>query len=148
MTAFLVALAGGYGMFLLYTAVAFGWRGVGVGPSVMASRRRPHLTDWLTQAGFDDVKPGELVAVSAALLVVGACVGFAVFGGAVPAVAAGLFAGTVPIASARGRRSRRRARAREAWPRMLEEIRVLTGAVGRSIPQALFEVGRQSPHEL
>lgn len=31
---------------------------------------------------------------------------------------------------------------------MIEEIRVLTGAAGRSIPQALLEVGRRGPDEL
>src|SRR5690606_27636242 len=36
----------------------------------------------------------------------------------------------------------------EAWPRMLEELRVRTSSLGRSIPQALFEVGRRAPEEL
>ena len=36
----------------------------------------------------------------------------------------------------------------EAWPRLLEEIRILTSSLGRSIPQALFEVGRRAPEEL
>jgi tight adherence protein B len=31
---------------------------------------------------------------------------------------------------------------------MIEEIRILTGSLGRSIPQALFEVGRRGPAEL
>ena len=31
---------------------------------------------------------------------------------------------------------------------MIEEIRILTGSLGRSIPQALFEVGRRGPEEL
>jgi len=31
---------------------------------------------------------------------------------------------------------------------MLEEIRIQTSALGRSIPQALFEVGRRGPEEL
>ena len=31
---------------------------------------------------------------------------------------------------------------------MIEEIRILTGSLGRSIPQALFEVGRRGPDEL
>ena len=31
---------------------------------------------------------------------------------------------------------------------MIEEIRLLTGSLGRSIPQALFEVGRGRPEEL
>ena len=48
----------------------------------------------------------------------------------------------------RSRRERRRADAREAWPRMIEEIRLLTGSLGRSIPQALLEVGRRGPAEL
>jgi tight adherence protein B len=37
--------------------------------------------------------------------------------------------------------------AREAWPRLLEELRLLIGSMGRSIPQALFDVGRRAPHE-
>ena len=31
---------------------------------------------------------------------------------------------------------------------MIEEIRILTGSLGRSVPQALFEVGRRGPEEL
>jgi len=31
---------------------------------------------------------------------------------------------------------------------MIEELRILTGTVGRSIPQALLEVGQRSPDEL
>ena len=31
---------------------------------------------------------------------------------------------------------------------MIEEIRILTGALGRSIPQALFDVGQRGPDEL
>ena len=45
-------------------------------------------------------------------------------------------------------RARRRRAAREAWPRLIEELRVLTGSVGRSIPQALLEVGLRGPVEL
>jgi tight adherence protein B len=36
----------------------------------------------------------------------------------------------------------------EAWPRMIEEIRVLTGSAGRSIPRALFEAGRHAPETM
>lgn len=36
----------------------------------------------------------------------------------------------------------------DAWPRLLEELRILTSSLGRSIPQALFEVGRRAPDEL
>src|SRR3546814_19528823 len=36
----------------------------------------------------------------------------------------------------------------DAWPRLLEELRILTSSLGRSIPQALFEVGRRAPAEM
>ena len=59
-----------------------------------------------------------------------------------------LFAATFPLASYRVRRRARRAAAMDAWPRLLEELRILTSSLGRSIPQALFEVGRRAPEEL
>jgi tight adherence protein B len=31
---------------------------------------------------------------------------------------------------------------------MIEEIRLLTGSLGRSVPQALFDVGRRAPEEM
>src|SRR5439155_18503755 len=40
------------------------------------------------------------------------------------------------------------AEARESWPRLLEELRINTTTLGRSIPQALFEVGRRAPQEM
>jgi tight adherence protein B len=78
----------------------------------------------------------------------GAVAAFTLFGGVLPALAAGGFAATFPVASWRARRDRRRAEARDAWPRMIEEMRLLTGSLGRSIPQALFEVGRRVPSDM
>jgi tight adherence protein B len=148
----LLAVAGAYGVFLLYTRMAFGWSGFGFGPSIAGGRRgdraRRGAQEWLVQAGLEDVRTVEFVAVSSVLLVAGAALAFALFGGVVAPVAAGLFAASFPISSARARRSRRRADAREAWPRMIEEIRVLTGSAGRSIPHALFEVGLDGPPEV
>jgi tight adherence protein B len=145
-----VAIAGGYGVYLLYTALVFGWRGVGVAPRHQGRvRSRQHMTrHWLAQAGLADVQLRDFVAVSATLATIGALAAFAIFGGAIPAAVAGAFAGTAPVAVYRGRRERRRAGARDAWPRMIEEIRLQTGALGRSVPQALFEVGRRGPEEL
>jgi len=149
MTAFLVAVAGAYGVFLLYTRLAFGWTGLGFGPSAGSSaRQRGGVREWLVQAGLEDVRPVELASIALALFVVVAGVAYAIFGGVVAPLAAGVFAATFPVASARRRRARRRAEAREAWPRMIEEIRVLTGSAGRSIPQALFDVGLRGPQEL
>ena len=152
MTAFFVAIAAGYGAHLLSSAALFGWRGVAPGPrsatQAPARRTRATLDRWLVQAGLGEVAPREFGAIIAALFVVGAFGGAVLFGGVLPALVLGLFAATVPVASFRSRRARRRDRSREAWPRLIDEIRILTGSAGRSIPQALFEVGESGPAEL
>jgi tight adherence protein B len=147
--ALVLALTGAYGVFLIYTSVAMGWTGVGLGPAA-AGRRRPRrrIGEWLAQAGLDGVEPREFLAVVAVLFVAGAALAYALFGGALPALVAGAFAATFPVASYRGRRERRRTEARDAWPRLIEELRLQTGSLGRSIPQGLFEVGRRAPEEL
>jgi tight adherence protein B len=144
------ALVGSYGVFLVYTAFAFRWRGFGVGPRLgdRPSKGRRRTDEWLVQAGLQDLRAREFAGVMAALFVAGAAVTFALFGGVAPALVAGLFAATFPLASYRSRRDARRSEAREAWPRMIEEMRLLTGSLGRSIPQALFEVGRRGPIDM
>ncbi len=144
----LAAALAGYGTFLLYTAVAFGWTGLRPGPSEMRRYRRSGVEDWLRQAGLEQVRPAEFAATMGVLFALGGAIAFSVFGGVLPAVVAGAFAASFPVASYRGRRARRISAAREAWPRMLEELRLLTGSLGRSVPQALFEVGRRAPEEM
>jgi tight adherence protein B len=148
--ALLVAGLAAYGVFLAFTAVAFGWRGIGLGPPSGPERRarKEVARAWLTQAGLVDVRVSEVAAVSALLFLSGAAICFALFGGLLPPLVAGMFAATFPLASLRARRARRRTEAREAWPRMIEEIRLLTGSLGRSVPQALFDVGRRAPEEM
>jgi tight adherence protein B len=150
-TGLLLAALAAYGVHLVYTSAALGWTGLRPGPAAPArgvARRRATARDWLAQAGLDDVRPAEVAAVIAVLFAAGAAIAFAVFGGALPALAAGAFAAATVPASYRNRRRRRLDGARDNWPRMLEELRILTGSLGRSIPQALFEVGRRGPVEL
>jgi tight adherence protein B len=148
-TALALALLAGYGVYLHYTSTAHGWRGLRVGPERPASRRpRPAVREWLAQAGLGDVAPAEFAGVVATLFVLATAVAFALFGGALPALAVGAFAATFPVAAYRNRRRNRRDRAREAWPGMIEEIRLLTGTLGRPVPQALLEVGLRGPVEL
>lgn len=160
-----LAIAAGYGVVLWYTAAQFGWRGIAPGPGSRRSDPVPWTAtgssrpnrgpargrssrEWLTQAGLGDVGPTEFWTVIAALFVVGAAGGLMLFGGVVPALIVGGFAATFPVASYRRRRAARRQQAEEAWPRLIEEIRILTSSAGRSIPQALFEVGAGAPIEL
>lgn len=146
--AFLLALVVGYGVFLLYTAVAFGWRGLGPAARPRPRRPRHRLEDFLVQAGLERVGVTEFVAVAVVLFLVGAAIGWALFTGIIAPMAIGLAAAWFPIASARTRRTRRLAQAREAWPRLIEEIRIQSVSLGRSIPQALFLVGQRAPADM
>jgi tight adherence protein B len=148
LTAFLLALVAAYGVFLIYTAVAFGWRGVGVSPGIGRRRRRSTLDDFLVQAGLDNVRVVEFLAVEVVLFAVAAAFGYAVYGGLPAAVAVGAAAAAIPVASARSRRRARRELARGAWPRMIEEIRLQAVTLGRSIPQALLSVGTRGPEAM
>ena len=78
----------------------------------------------------------------------GAAAGLALFGGIAAPAALGLFAASFPLAAHRKRRRLRREIAMESWPRLIDEIRILTCSAGRSIPQALFETGAGAPDEL
>lgn len=109
---------------------------------------RQRRRDWMIRAGLSGVAAPEFVGVVVALFVIAALLSFALFGGAVAAVVVGCFAASWPVAAYRRRARARRELAMEAWPRLIEEMRILTSSAGRSIPQALFEVGRRAPHEL
>jgi tight adherence protein B len=147
MTGPALAALGGFGVYLIYSSLA-------LGRTSMWSRRStraPWSTrarSWLDQAGLPDVSVGELASATVLIAVVAGGAATLAFGGALPGIALGAFAATVPIISYRHRRSQRRSLAEEAWPAMIEEIRVLCGSAGRSIPQALLDVGRRGPDQL
>lgn len=142
MTALGLALAAAYGTYLLYTAVALRWQGIGPGPVVRSGR------GWSRRLAVPGVAHRQLALASAATGLFAGAVTFGLFGGLLPALAAAVFAASAPFVTARSLRERAVADAREAWPRLIEEIRLKTGALGRSIPQALFDVGRSAPDEL
>lgn len=144
MTALGLSLCTAFGTYLLYTSLVLGWRGLS-GPGLASRRSGAAAAQRLGLSGTD------LPQLAGSGLVVGLACGafvFGVFGGPLPALAAALFSATAPITAARARRERRLALARESWPRMIEEMRLKTGSLGRSIPQALFEVGRNGPAEM
>ena len=148
LTGVVAALLAGYGAFLVYTAAVCGWKGLGLRTLQGPRPARPSLRGRLDAAGLRDVDPARLAAAMAVLAVAGGAAAYALFGGLAPALVTGGFAATFPIAGYRARYRRRLLASQDAWPRMLEELRLLTGSVGRSIPQALFEVGRRAPVEL
>jgi tight adherence protein B len=154
--AVVAAVVAASGTYLLYTAFVFGRRGFGprrrsftrVGPGGRSWRTRlvARQRDWWAQAGLAEVRPVELIGLAAVLAAAGGLGGLIIFGTAVPAVMLAVWAGVGwPLASCKLRRDRLRTAAQEHWPRLLEEIRVLTANLGRSVPQALFEAGRRAP---
>jgi len=144
------AVLAAYGTHLLYTSLVLRWRGIGPGPARPRpqTRERPRPADWLAQAGLGHVGLTEFASVIVSVFVLGVVLALALFGALVPAVAGGVFAASFPIAAYRRRRTARRAVAQDSWPRLIEELRILTSSVGRSIPQALFQVGASGPEEL
>ncbi len=146
MRAVAFSLAGAWGVLLIYTRIAFGHRGLLVGQRRL--RRTGRWNDWLTQAGLEGMNWRDFALACSLLFVIGTGLTYAVFAGWVPALLGGLFASAAPPAAYRHRRRNRLADAQQAWPRMIEEIRVLIGSSGASIPQALFDVGRRSPEAL
>ena len=148
MTTALLAMAAAYGVHLLYSAVALGWDGIGPGPSLGPSRAAVRLRTTWTELGLDAVRAADLAGAATILALVGGAMGYAIFGGVLPPLVAALFAASFPVTAARARRRRQREAAREAWPRLLEELRIQTMALGRSVPQALFELAASAPAEM
>ncbi len=100
---------------------------------------------WLRQAGLIDVGLAEFATVSLAVATVAGMLAWLVFAGIPAALVTALFALTLPVAGYRNRRRRRRELAREAWPRVLEQIRLNATSLGMSLPRAVFDAGRSAP---
>jgi len=90
----------------------------------------------------------QTIAICCLSSIGGAAVCLLIFGSSTPAMVGAGFAGWLPIAARRQRRLDRLEVARDAWPRMIDELRVLTSSAGRSLPQAVLEIGNSAPPEL
>lgn len=137
------ALTAGYGVFLVYTALVLGWSGIGLGPRP-AGPRPDRLTCRARRmrAGGANLRRVLLGATT------GAASGYLLFGGPLAVAAAGGAGAVLVAVSGREARRHRRSLAADAWPGLLEQLRTLTGAAGRSVPQALVETGREAPEQL
>lgn len=136
------------GVYLIYTSIAFGWRGLSpVGRVARSDAKKPVGESWIGPLAVGGARPLELVGAGTLVAGVIGLIAFVMFGGLLPTIVAAAAGCLIPFASFRSRRLARLESAREAWPPLLEELRLLIGSVGRSIPQALFEVGRRAPVE-
>lgn len=139
----IAALAASLGTYLLFSSLVLGNTELRRprGPA----RPRARLQGWMTQAGMVGVHPLELASVEITVFAGSTVLAWIVFAAVVPALLAGLFGAAAPIALYRARRRKLLDEARDAWPYLIEEMRLLTGALGRSIPVALLEAGRKAP---
>ncbi len=142
MIALVGVVAAGYGMWLLWSALALKWSGLWPGPP-RHTAAPPRRTTAQTH-----LPPVHLLVAAAIVGGAGGALAWILFGGILPPIAGVVTCAGVPIAADATRRERRRAEAHDAWPRLIEEIRLLTTSVGRSVPNALLEVGRRSPAEM
>lgn len=149
MTAIILAATVAYGVHLIFTGYVLRWSGLRPGPTLPTERPPRRTTaDWMAQAGIGSVEPREFVLAMASMFALGALVALALFGTILPMLAGGVFAASFPLAAYRQRRRHRISTAQDAWPRLIEELRLLTASVGRSLPQALFEVGESGPEAM
>ncbi len=107
--------------------------------------RDEQMLRWLRQAGLVDVGLAEFATVCLAVATAAGALAWLVFAGLPAALMTALFALTMPVAGYRNRRRRRRELAREAWPRVLEQIRLNATSLGMSLPRAVFDAGRSAP---
>lgn len=148
----LVPACAASGVHLLYTALVNGQREVcgwlvPVGRRALA-RSRTALGLRYRRAGLGDVRPRQVAALAGAAALAGLVAGLMVFSAAVPAAVLMLFGASWPIAGLRARHTERCRSANDAWPRLLEGIRLGIVHAGQSVPKALFEAGASAPEAL
>ena len=109
--------------------------------------RRARFSDWMRQSGVEGVSSTEFLTVESVVFTLTSSMIWFLFGAIVPAIAAGIGALAAPLAIYRNRRARLLEQARDAWPTLIEELRLQVGTLGRSVPAALLDVGRRSATE-
>ncbi|MEO7446811.1 MAG: type II secretion system F family protein [Humibacillus sp.] len=140
----LIGLVLGAGVFCIY------WSFWPATDGVKVARRggfTTELRDHLTQAGYPSVSPGNLVVGSAILLVIAFLV-FTVLTKVVPiALCFGIMAAAAPISLVRMRARARRAKLRDLWPDVVDNITSGVRA-GLALPEALSQLAERGPEEL
>lgn len=147
MAALLLAGLAAYGVHLLFSALVLNWTGYQPGPEV-STAGEVTLESLAERNGLGALDPRALAGATAVVALLGFAFGTILFGGVLPGLVLAVFAATAPIGAARLRHERVTANAHQAWPALIEEIRLLSGTLGRSIPQATFEVGARAPEGL
>lgn len=145
----LLATIAGIGVYFLFTALALGQRSI-LGSALQQRRKSSsqRINDWFAQAGIPNDKRKQALTMILIAGICGTIFGWMLFGGALAPLLIGIFSSSFPATTYKQRRQRRRSEAADTWPRMIEEIRLSCGSLGRPIPQALLEVGKRGPEDM
>jgi tight adherence protein B len=144
MSAALLAVAAATGVYLLFGSWAFpsnqmsSVSKIRLGISATATQR-------LELLGITKDQHHLAMALVGGAGLLGALVGWLVFGGVIAPAVLGLFVATLPIETLRRRLAKSKMLASDSWPQMIEELRLRCTSMGESIPQALFAVGANGP---
>lgn len=148
MTTILLAVTASLGVYLVLVGLRDGPEESRIRGSTPGAAARRSLETWMRRGGLEDVSPTQFLSACGAAGTVAAALTMTVFGPGVSTIVVGTVAAAAPAGLWRRRRAATRETARECWPRLIEEVRVLTGSVGRPIPQALLEAGLRGPSEI
>jgi tight adherence protein B len=120
-------------------------------PGEPAAIGRPGVGRWmrevLIQAGLPSVTPVALVFTAIGFGMTVFLAAFALSGVVAIAICFGLMAGCMPISTVIGRARRRRARWRELWPEVVDNLASGVRA-GLSLPEAISQIGERGPEPL
>lgn len=106
------------------------------------------LDRWLAGSGLGAVSVRQFLGLSVGVGALATVVCWLVLGVGLPSLFVGIAASGLPTALWRRRATEVRNATMEAWPRMIEEIRVRVGSTGQPIPQALIETGIAGPEAM
>ncbi len=145
MTSLLLAALAGTGTALWW------WPRPGPGPASRNGVTPRAAERWrlrLERAGLEGVGPGAFLRASTTSAAATAGLSALALGWSPLCILAGLGGALTPVGYWRSRHRVAMDAARTHWPRLLEELRVQVGPLGRSIPQALLDVGSRAPEVL
>jgi tight adherence protein B len=125
------------------------WRSGSRAPVKAASKDgwQEKTRELLAQAGIEGVSPGQLMGASVSLGLVVAVLVLGTSHVPVIALAFGGFAGLLPFALVRRRRTQRSVELRELWPDAVDNLASGVRA-GLSLPEALTALGVRGPEQL
>jgi tight adherence protein B len=144
MTPVLFALLAGIGTYFIFVALQKD-RSTAVTKTVSIAT---FIDERMLRAGIKANERRGVVSLVAMFAIAGAFLGCMIFAGAAAALVVGVFTATFPVAAVKQHHTKRKAEAAEAWPRLIEEIRLTCSSLGRPIPQALIEVGKRGPQKM